>query len=354
MFVNARFTAQALTGVQRFATEITRALPGVWPEGRALPLLLAPRGAGEVPGGLGRRIVGPFGGHLWEQTVLPAHARGGVLVNLGNTAPLLARRQIVVIHDAGVFATPEAYTARFRAWYGFVQRRLARGAARIASVSMFARDDIARAFDLDPAEIAVLGEGADHLQRIRPDRAVLDRHGLLPDRYVLAVGSLAAHKNLQSLGATSAMLARRGMALVVTGGIDASVFGGASGVLPDGARFVGRVDDAELLALYEAAACFVFPSRYEGFGLPAVEAMAAACPVVAARAGALPEICGAAAVYCDPASAPGIADAVAAVLDDGELAQGLRERGRARAACMTWARAAALLRDEILRCERGE
>jgi glycosyltransferase involved in cell wall biosynthesis len=338
--INARFRGQAMTGVQRFAAEITDALAAQWPAERPALRLVAPR-----------RSDG-LAGHAWEQAVLPVAARGSLLVNLGNTAPALAGRQIVVIHDAGIDATPEAYSARFRTWYGVLLRWLARHAAGLATVSEFARAEIARAFGADPARVAVLGEGGEHILRVAADTTVLERNGLRRGGFVLAVGSLAAHKNLAALGATAAMLRARGMDLVVTGGFARAVFGAAA-ALPAEARYVGRVDDAALRALYEAAACFVFPSRYEGFGLPAMEAMACGCPVVAARAGALPETCGAAAAYCDPADPADIAGGVAAVLDRPGLAEGLRRAGAARAAELTWPRAAAELMRLIGRVEAG-
>jgi glycosyltransferase involved in cell wall biosynthesis len=326
VLVNARFETQAMSGVQRFAGEMCRALG----EGCTAPAMLRP---------------GRIGGHGWEQFVLPFPAAGGVLVNLGNTAPVLAGRQVVVIHDAGVFATPEAYSWAFRRWYAALHWLLARGRARIVTVSEFSRGEVARALGVSATGIAVLGEGAEHVLRQPAAAAVLERNGLTPGRFVLAVGNLAAHKNLLGLQATAAMLAARGMVLAITGGLDAGVF--ASAALPTPACRVGRVDDAELRALYEAAACYVFPSRYEGFGLPAVEAMGCGCPVVAARAGALPEVCGDAAVYADPADGVEFARAVASVLDDAGLAASLRRRGLARAAGMTWAAAASRLRAVI-------
>jgi glycosyltransferase involved in cell wall biosynthesis len=330
VLVNARFETQAMTGVQRFAGEICRELLEIWPAGWESPAMLRP---------------GRLGGHGWEQGVLPFRVAGGVLVNLGNTAPVLAGRQVVVIHDAGVFATPEAYSWGFRSWYAALHRLLVWRGVRIVTVSAFSRDEVARVLGVPSPRIAVLGEGAEHMLRRPAADAVLKRNGLVPGRFVLAVGSLAAHKNLVGLQATAAMLAARGMELVITGGMNVSVF--AAAALPSPARLVGRVDDAELRGLYEAAACFVFPSRYEGFGLPAVEAMACGCPVVAARAGALPEVCGDAAVYADPADGQDFARVVATVLDDAGWAGSLRSRGLARAAEMTWRRAALRLLDVI-------
>ena len=121
------------------------------------------------------------------------------------------------------------------------------------------------------------------------------------------------------------------------------MFGAGRFDLPVSLRCVGRQGDVALRALYEAAACFVFPSRDESFGLPAVEAMACGCPVVAARAGSLPEVCGDAALLVDPDDPRDIAAAVARVVDDAALSAGLRAAGRARAAGFTWAAAAGRL-----------
>ena len=332
--LNARFLSQDLTGVQRFGLEIARALAMQHPLA-----VLAPPDARAEPG-LAPRRVGRLRGQAWEQLELPLHLAGAVLLNPGNTAPLLLRRQVVVIHDAAVFAVPGSYGWRFRAWYRLLHRALAWRGVRIATVSTHASGEIARHLRLDPADVAVVGEGAEHILRAPADAGLHARLGL-ERPYVLAVGSLAPHKNLASLGATAVMLAGRGMDLVVTGGLDARVFAAAG--LPPQARLVGRVDDAGLRALYEGAACFVFPSLHEGFGLPALEAMACGCPVVASRAAALPEVCGDAALLADPHTPADIAAAVARVIETPALATALREAGRARAAGFTWPAAAARL-----------
>ncbi len=340
LYFNGRFAAQSLTGVQRFATEITRALAAQpqWPALNAV--LLTPPTASPIDiAGFRGEAVGRRQGHGWEQFDLARRARDGLLVNLGNTGPLRHRRQVVVIHDAGVFSTPASYSPAFRLWYRVLHRRLA-GRAKIVTVSAFARADLARRLRIDPAEVDILPEGAEHILRHPADPGILAAHGLSAGRYVLAVGSLAPHKNLAALARLADALAGRGMQLAITGGLDPKVFARGRSALPQPATYLGRVNDGELRALYEAAACFVFPSRYEGFGLPAVEAMACFCPVAVARAGSLPEICEDAAAYFDPHDPADIADMVCRVLDTPALAAELRRQGRIRVRQFTWGEAA--------------
>jgi glycosyltransferase involved in cell wall biosynthesis len=164
--------------------------------------------------------------------------------------------------------------------------------------------------------------------------------------FALVVGNLASHKNLAALAELARRLAERGLRLVVTGALAAGAFRPANRhLLPQPACYIGRVSDGELKALYESAACLVFPSRYEGFGLPAVEAMACGCPVAAARIPALLETCRDAAQYFDPASPADIADQVCRLIDDPSLAAALRGAAQARLGAFTWARAAAQLAD---------
>ncbi len=366
VFLNGRFLSQQLTGVQRFSAEVMAAIDrlvaaGEWPD----TTVLAPR-AVSAPAGCPRlklREVGRLHGHLWEQTELAAAVRGGLLVSLGNTAPVLAgRRQVVVVHDAGIFDTPDSYSLRFRAWYKAVLRGLAGCGARIVTVSDFSRRRIAARLGVAAEQIAVMREGAEHVLRTAADPAVLHRHGLAAGQFALVVGSRVAHKNLGVLLDGAALLARRGAAVAVAGGVDRDVFravagagvgaGAAGGVGAGGGagvRLLGRVSDAELRALYENAACLLFPSRYEGFGLPPVEAMACGCPVLAARGGAVEEICTDHALYFDGTDPASVAAALTRLLDTPGLAGELRRRGRAHAATLTWLAAARVLAGEVRR-----
>ncbi len=343
VFLNGRFLRQSMTGVQRFSSEMALAIDRLiggdhWPK----TVVLTPRPAKPSVSGpppyqhLQLRQVGKTHGHLWEQTELPAAARGGVLVNLGNTGPLLSgRRQVVVIHDASVFDTPESYSLRFRVWYKALQRGLVLAGAHIVTVSQFSRQRIVARLGLDPANVAVIYEGADHILRVAPDAGTLDRHGLLPRKFALVVASRAAHKNIEALREAAVMLERRGLVIAIAGGSNADVFRDVSG-LGFAARRLGRVSDAELRVLYENATCLLFPSRYEGFGLPPVEAMACGCPVLAARGPAVEEICADGALYFDGDDRRPIIEMLELLLDEDGFAGQLCDRGRARAATLSW------------------
>lgn len=348
--INGRYLTQGMTGVQRFATEIVAAADrGAWPAAR----LLHPSGARDA--GLARfrtEAIGNRSGQAWEQIDLPRALRGDFLFNLGNTAPVLAgRRQAVVIHDAGAFDTPESYSFAFRSWYRLLQKRLARAGALVLTVSEFSRGRIAAALGLDPAAIGIVPEGGEHILRIPGDATVLARHGLAPARYALVVGNPAAHKNLAALTAAATTLGARGLTLAVAGAADPAVFRAGGGVAEGAARLLGRVSDAELRTLYANALCLIFPSRYEGFGLPPLEAMTCGCPVIAAHAGAVPEVCADAALWFDPAAPASLTEALERLLDEAGLRDGLREAGLARAARFTWDSAAAalfaLIRDRL-------
>jgi glycosyltransferase involved in cell wall biosynthesis len=344
--INGRFLTQGMTGVQRFAREITAAadrLTGhdAWPKAR----LLIPSSVTQSPFAyFEAQAIGQKSGQIWEQWELPKAAKGSFLINLGNTAPLmLGRNQAVVIHDAGVFDTPESYSFAFRAWYCFLHKMLARTGAQLLTVSEFSRGRIAAALGVASEAIGVLPEGGDHMLRIAADADILARHGLAPGRYALVVGNPAAHKNLAALTSAATILGQRSLTLAVAGAADPAVFRAGGGPAANAGLILGRVSDAELRALYENALCLIFPSRYEGFGLPPLEAMTCGCPVIAAYAGAVPEVCGEAALWFDPLRPETLAEAMERLLDEEGLADGMRTAGLRRAALYTWEKAALAL-----------
>jgi glycosyltransferase involved in cell wall biosynthesis len=342
--VNGRFLTQPLSGVQRFAFEITGALQRMEPTLR--PFILVPPTLDQTASPLPIVKVGHRRGVAWEQLDLPTHTLDGILVNLGNTAPLRLRRQIIVIHDAAVYSLPKAYSWAFRRWYSVMQKLLVWNGVQVVTVSPFSREELSHYLHVTEESIGLISEGADHMERIIPDNSILLRNDLEPGRFVLAVGNLAPHKNLAALNLTARVLAERQMPLVVVGG-QLAIFAQESTGVPHPAKYLGRVSDEELRALYGAAACFVYPTLYEGFGLPVVEAMMCGCPVVTSQIPVLRETCGDAALFCDPSSPDDIAQQVGHVLDKPNLSSTLIHAGKRRARLFTWDRAAQSLSDII-------
>ena len=346
--INGRFLTQSISGVQRYAWEVVRQWDRMLATGLAAGQapdveLLCPAGA-TLPGPLAAirvRTVGTLQGHAWEQWSLPRAASGRRLVNLCNVAPLMHGSQMVTIHDAAVFAAPAGYSRKFIAWYRFVYRVLVARGARIVTVSEFSRDELRRFLGARLA-IDVVHESGDHIAEVAPDAGLVPDAGLAGGRYVLAVSSMNPNKNFGAIVKAFESSAFAGVELFVAGGTNAKVFA-ASGNLPAGVRHLGYVSDGQLRALYEAAACFVFPSRYEGFGLPPLEAMVCGCPVISSRAASMPEICGPAVLYFDPEDSAELAARIEEVLGDPVVAARLRAAGFDRARQFTWERCAASL-----------
>jgi glycosyltransferase involved in cell wall biosynthesis len=187
-----------------------------------------------------------------------------------------------------------------------------------------------------------VSESGEHVLNAEADHSVLSRHGLRSKKFVLAVSSLNPSKNFRGLARAIDVLALRDFDIVVAGGTNPKIFRGER-PLPAGVKYIGYVSDAELRALYESAGCFVFPSVYEGFGLPPLEAMCCGCPVIASRAASMPEICRDAAIYCDPLSPSDIAEKIALLMSSSALQNELSAKGRSLAAAYSWERSALAL-----------
>lgn len=341
--INGRFLVQPVTGVQRYATEVIRAAEALaaesaWPDSE---IVVPPADSAAIAERtLPVTRTGRLSGHPWEQAELAFRARGDVVLSLGNTAPVLRRRQVVVIHDAGAFDTPASYSTAFRLWYRTMHHLLARSGAQIATVSRFSRQRLADRLGIAADRIEVVREGADHMNRIAPEPEILARHGLEPGRFAIAVGSRAEHKNLKSLAGAARLLREHGMVLAVAGAIDPAVFRTGADATDFPILELGRVSDGELRALYEAALCLMFPSRYEGYGLPPVEAQFCGCPVIAAGGNAVEEISGSAALVYPADDASGAERSLAHLIATEGLAQDLGARGQRLARSLTWRDAA--------------
>lgn len=354
---NGRFLGRMPTGVDRFAFETLRALDELLSEGDVVSpfhfRVIVPSGVKPKIHLKSIDIVlgGRTSGALWEQFELPWLAGDALLINLCNTGPILRRRQLTVIHDVAPFRVPESYGRVFRLWYRLLIPSLYKRSAGVATVSHFSKEELLSQFGRRKGgrgtAIHVMPEGTDHMDRIRADVDIISRHALDSRPYVLAVSSMAAHKNFKAVVDAMNLLPTTDIDLVVAGGCNPRVFSGESARLADNVKYVGYVSDAELRALYEHASCFVFPSVYEGYGLPPTEAMACGCRVLASSAASIPEVCGDGATYFDPRDTCSLASALMALIRDGSANETFREKGLARARALTWRATAVSLLDHL-------
>ena len=341
MLINGRFLTRPASGVDRFASELVRAL--AHRQGGAVDVAV-PRGAAhtdKLPVEAGRlQVLGERQGQWWEQVELPKASGDRPLVNLANAAPLVRARQLVVIHDAATLANPHNFSLAFRSWYRFMLAGLMRRSDVIASVSKFSADELTRLMGRRARGIEVIGEGGEHILRQPADPSMLERLDLHGRRFVLAVGNRSPNKNFSGVVRALEQLDDPDVLLVAVGGGNDRVFAASDEAASARMRRTGYVSDAQLRALYEHATCFIFPSFYEGFGLPPLEAMCCGCPVISSDRSSLPEVCGDAVLYCDPADPASIANALRRLLNSPALQQELREAGHRQAARHGWDRAA--------------
>lgn len=285
---------------------------------------------------------GRFTGHLWEQVELPWFSRDGKLLNLCNSGPILHRDQLVVIHDALVYRMPENFSASYQKFHRFLGRQLVRR-ARIATVSDFSRRELSAVLGIPAESIVRISNGSDHSARIALDRSILKRLDLEGRRYFVFVGSPARNKNLAMLVAAFEKIDCGDVQLVTVGGL-AKTFSNGS-LLAYGGNILqaGRISDQELHALYGSAVALVFPSTYEGFGIPLLEAMSVGCPVLTSDIPVTHEVCGEAALFFDPMDADAIAAAMRSALSPSFDREKAIQLGRERARQFSWAASARTL-----------
>lgn len=320
MVIDARAASRAeIGGVERVARELGTRLPVLRPD--RYRVLRPPR------------LLAHKAGHVWEQLVLPGAARGAELIYCpANLAPVCSRRCVVVIHDVAPLRHPEWYGAVYTRYQRVLLPALARRARRVLTPSEFARSEIVDRLGIDADRVAVVPNGVDERFSPRADAARARAALGLERPYVLAVGTRIARKNLGALTLTALRAAAAGLELVTVGS--------GRGYMREeqglALRSLGYVPDEHLPGLYAGARALAMPSLYEGFGLPCLEAMAAGTPVVAANRGALPEVCGDAALIVDPDDREALAEAVLSAAGDEELRSRLVAAGLERAAQFSW------------------
>ncbi len=283
----------------------------------------------------------------WEQTsgLSVAHRRHLDVIHAPvNVTPVVSGApRVVTIHDLAFHLYPEQYPGAKQRYLRAMTRISVRRATRVIAVSDATRNDIIRLYGCDPARVTTVpnGVGPEFAPLPEAQVAAFRRERGLPDPFILFLGTLQPRKNLETLlRAYARVAAESGWGLVVVGATGWSyepIFATAEALgLADSVVFAGFAEPDELPLWYNAAGMLVYPSVYEGFGLPALEAMACGTPVIAANNSSLPEVVGEAGLLVGARDVEALAHAIATLARDPELRIELSRRGRQRASGFSW------------------
>lgn len=332
IYVNARFLSQPTTGVQRYSQEISQALAKLSPAIRfvAPANILHP----ELARQLNVEVVGSRTGHAWEQLDLPRFLRkqgSPLLVNLANTAPLTYRNKICTLHDVAFERFAKSFSWKFRLAYQLTTPWTVKTSRKVMTVSEFSKKEICEIYKTPADKVVVIPNAVSD---------AFSPSGKVPaERYLLAVSSINQQKNFHGLIDAFSLLKQDSHKLYIVGSLNRNFAdpGLVRKIESDPRiKLLGRVSDEALVDLYSGAEAFIYPSFYEGFGLPPLEAQACGCPVIAANAASLPEVCQGSALYCDPYDTQDIARSIEQLISTPELARSLKEQGFVNITRYSW------------------
>ena len=338
LLVNARFLTQKITGVQRFSIEISRQLKKIM--NREIRFIAPENIIHEnIANELDVAIVGKNKGHLWEQIDLPKYLKeigSPLLLNLANTAPLFYRNKIVTIHDVAFERYPQTFNWKFRYTYKYLIPAIIKRSRHVFSVSDFSKNEIINFYGINNNKVSVIYNSVN--DKFKPLRKKHTKHD-----YILAVSSLHYQKNFHSL-IKAFNLQNGDIKLYLVGSFNKN-FANTALIKEIKSNkniiFLGRVGDEELIRLYSNAKYFVFPSLYEGFGIPPLEAQACGCPVICSNAASLPEVGGKDSVlYIDPYDINDIKEKMELLINNSELQDKLRTKGFENIKRFSWERSA--------------
>ena len=337
--VNTRILAQPLTGVQRYTGEMVQRM------GSAVQPIAPKRDLMGVPA------------HLWEQAVLPLRAGRKLLWSPSATGPVCKRNQIVTIHDMAAMDHPEWFTPLYSRMYRVLVPMLARRVKHIIAVSSFTRDRIVARTGVTREKITVIPNGYDskfYPQTPRVVERTVAELQLPSKRYLLSLCTMEPRKNLARL-----LEAWRQLALEVDDSVYLVLAGGSGQdsvfreteltVAAPRVHLTGYVNDRLLPGLYTGAMAFIYPSLYEGFGLPPLEAMACGTPVVVSNTSAIPELVGSAGIRINPLDAKSIRDGLQQILTQPDLRHQLAKAGLERSGRYSWDESARLTMELLTR-----
>lgn len=333
IYINGRFLTQKMTGVQRFALSILIELLDqdvdftvLVPKNQNLPL---------IPSNMPVKKIGNLRGNLWEQIDLAIFLykkNNPLLLNLCNTAPIFYNKNIYTLHDLIFKNYPESYSFLFRSYYNFSTKILLKTAKLVFTVSDFSKSEIKKYYPNIDKNIYVIHNAVSKslLDNISTDKcnAIIkkDNH-----KYIMTQAYYHENKNLDTLLDAFNKIDNSCEIYLYLVGPHISFFADKLNILLKNPRIIhiGRVSDTELIKLYQNAFCYVIPSKFEGFGIPPLEAQACSCPVISSNTSSLPEVVGDSALLFDPESSFELYNQIMKLINDsdGEIRNSLIEKG---------------------------
>lgn len=299
--INGKFMSQRITGVQRYAREILNELDDLLTAGSDF-VVAVDKHASDIPSYKNIRVkqVGSLTGNAWEQISLPLYVlkHRAVCVNLCNMAPILTPH-IVVIHDVSYKVNKNYFSRKFTMWYNLVFSLIIHRIKQIVTVSQFSRNEICRTYKTDFRNITIAYNGWQHLRRTPADSEALSKFGLEQTGFFFAMSSVTPNKNFRWL-AENAKLYPDSL-FAVGGSVNEKVFGDALDfTIPSNLKLLGYISDAEARTLMQNCTAFIFPTFYEGFGIPPLEALSEGAKAVVSDTSCMHEIFGEYVYYIDP------------------------------------------------------
>ena len=334
VYINGRFLEDKITGIGRFCINIINEFDRFDNSLINFILLTTKRCNTSLKyKHIEVRKVGRFTGNIWEQIELPWYSRDGVLLSLASRGPVIKANQVLTIHDAAPRRTPKRFPFKFRVLLQLIYYML-KDRAIITTDSCFSKDELVKYYNIPKENIYIIPCGIDHFQHDKEDERILDKYHLNEKKYIISVGG-TKNKNIDRVIKAHEKF-NDDTYLVIIGNVNKDELSWEK----DNIIFTGFVTDEELVTLYKNARCLVFPSLYEGFGIPPLEAMSLSCPSVVSNTTSLPEVCGEAALYCNPYDIDDIYQKVKLLIFDENKRSELIEKGGVQVGKFTWSESA--------------
>lgn len=345
--VNGRFLTQKPTGIQRYAFEICNQLYELGADFYvATPQNINP----DYKFKFKTVKCGSLDTHLWEQINLPRYLKKNgspLLISFSGSGPLNYSNQIMTIHDVSQERHPEWFSPNFVRFYHFMYPRVAKKSHAVITVSEFSKREITATLNIPAEKMHVINCSAGHYcDTDLPQISSLDAKN--EERYILTVSNMDPRKNFIRLVEAFKNIDDKSVKLYIIG-MKAKAFNSPDlmNLINENVILPGYIEDEALINKYRKALCFIYPSLYEGFGIPPLEAMTYGCPVINSDIPALRETSGDAALYTDPYDVGDMTSKMNLMISDSDLRMSLQAKGFEQAKNFSWEKSARKVLDLV-------